>query len=351
MSTLSAPPRGSPPATTSSPGLAMLHRFACNVPSGARLSNSPTLLFVRSGRSQSVPDGAMTTRSRGTSPLTRCSTSTRSRRGRLRRRPPPARRSGRRPPTIRAARAAPRWARSRTRRQAYAGPPRASAATQAMSRERIRPRPEARRPGRRRSRSRRRRARLPLRRSSWIIVPRMRPPEAPIGCPSATAPPLTFANLLVHSEHSRRVLRDGSERLVNLHALDVVERPARRGERVLGGSRGRARDMSVVVRDVSLAEDRSQRLEPAPCRERLGTDDDARGAVVHARRVARGGRPVRVEDRLERSELFERPCRAGCLRPRSRPRRGQSRRRNGLRPGPRPRASATGRPTRPAPLA
>src|SRR5436305_1287471 len=33
----------------------------------------------------------------------------------------------------------------------------------------------------------------PLRRSSWIIVPRIRPPLAPIGCPSATAPPFTFA--------------------------------------------------------------------------------------------------------------------------------------------------------------
>src|SRR5690349_12345461 len=32
----------------------------------------------------------------------------------------------------------------------------------------------------------------PFRRSSWTIVPRMRPPLAPIGCPSATAPPFTF---------------------------------------------------------------------------------------------------------------------------------------------------------------
>src|SRR5262249_56139404 len=33
----------------------------------------------------------------------------------------------------------------------------------------------------------------PLRRRSCTIVPRIRPPLAPIGCPSATAPPLTFA--------------------------------------------------------------------------------------------------------------------------------------------------------------
>src|SRR3984893_2503420 len=33
----------------------------------------------------------------------------------------------------------------------------------------------------------------PLRRSSWTIVPRIRPPLAPIGWPSATAPPLTLA--------------------------------------------------------------------------------------------------------------------------------------------------------------
>src|SRR3984893_12183248 len=33
----------------------------------------------------------------------------------------------------------------------------------------------------------------PFRRSSWTIVPRIRPPLAPIGWPSATAPPLTLA--------------------------------------------------------------------------------------------------------------------------------------------------------------
>src|SRR5262249_16723798 len=32
----------------------------------------------------------------------------------------------------------------------------------------------------------------PFRRSSWTIVATMRPPDAPIGCPSATAPPFTF---------------------------------------------------------------------------------------------------------------------------------------------------------------
>src|SRR5439155_8929437 len=32
----------------------------------------------------------------------------------------------------------------------------------------------------------------PLRCSSWIIVARILAPEAPIGCPSATAPPFTF---------------------------------------------------------------------------------------------------------------------------------------------------------------
>src|SRR4029077_15344026 len=32
----------------------------------------------------------------------------------------------------------------------------------------------------------------PFRRSSCTIVPRMRPPDAPMGWPSATAPPFTF---------------------------------------------------------------------------------------------------------------------------------------------------------------
>ena len=55
----------------------------------------------------------------------------------------------------------------------------------------------------------------------------MRAPEAPIGWPSATAPPFTFTFSGSAPSSLRRVEHDRRERLVQLDALDVVDRLAR----------------------------------------------------------------------------------------------------------------------------
>ena len=74
------------------------------------------------------------------------------------------------------------------------------------------------------SRSPRGRARRRCGAGSCTIVPTIRAPDAPIGWPSATAPPFTFTfsgsapSIFIELSDDRR------ERLVELHALDVVDR-------------------------------------------------------------------------------------------------------------------------------
>ena len=214
-----------------------------------------------------------------------------------------------------------------------------------------RPRSAARLPGRRPEQIAASPSPPPLRRSSWIIVPRMRPPLAPIGWPSATAPPFTFAVSGSAPSIFDRVERDRRERLVHLDALDVADRLARLRERLRAGVRGRAREPRELVGDVALRDDRRERLEPPALRELLRAHDDARRAVVHARRVAGGDRPFGIHDRLERGELLERRVAADAL-VRRRPRRpARSRRRRAPRPAPSRRARASGSPSRPAPRA
>ena len=71
-----SPPRGSPPSATSGPGSTTLQAVASHVPSGARVSSSPTGSSFGTTTSQSEPEGLRTSIVRSTSPLTRCSTST-----------------------------------------------------------------------------------------------------------------------------------------------------------------------------------------------------------------------------------------------------------------------------------
>ena len=97
--------------------------------------------------------------------------------------------------------------------------------------------------------------------------------------------------LLVGAEQLRRVARDRREGLVDLDALDVVDRLARLPERDRRRAGGRARQVGELVGDVALRDDRRERLDPAPPHPRLARDDDARGAVVDAGRVAGRRRP------------------------------------------------------------
>src|SRR5207253_552183 len=67
----------------------------------------------------------------------------------------------------------------------------------------------------------------PLRRSSYTIVPRMRPPEAPIGCPSATAPPFTFVfSGSAPSCLTELTATDAKASLISTRSTSSIERPA-----------------------------------------------------------------------------------------------------------------------------
>ena len=216
---------------------------------------------------------------------------------------------------------------------------------------RLRPRSGARRPGRRPSRSRRGRARRRSRRSSWTIVPRIRPPLAPIGWPSATAPPFTFAVSGSAPSICTEFSATDENASFTSTPLHVADRLAGLLQRLRAGVRRRAREPRELVRDVALRDDRRERLEAAPLRELLGADDHARRAVVHARRVARRDRALRIHHRLQRREPLERRVAADRSRRPSPPRPGRSRRRRSRRPAPSRRARASAAPSRPAPRA
>ena len=119
-------------------------------------------------------------------------------------------------------------------------------------RPRARPRSAARRPGRRRSRSPPARARRRSGAARAPSSPTIRPPLAPIGWPSATAPPFTFTRSSSAPSSLGRVLRDRRERLVDLDPRDVVDRLAGPLERDRGGLRRRAREVRDLVGDVPL---------------------------------------------------------------------------------------------------
>src|ERR1700761_8807531 len=66
--------------------------------------------------------------------------------------------------------------------------------------------------------------------------------------------------VLVDAEHPDRVERDGGKPLVDLPQGEVLDLQAGLVERLLGGVRGRPRQVGEVVCDLSLGDDRRQHL-------------------------------------------------------------------------------------------
>ena len=178
-----------------------------------------------------------------------------------------------------------------------------------------RPRAAARRPGRRRSRSRRARARRPRGAARRSASKRIRAPDAPIGWPSATAPPFTLTVSGSALEHARRVERDRAERLVHLDALDVADRLARLLERDLPRAGRRPREIGELVRDVALRDDRRERPRARALRELLAGDDERAGAVVDARARSRRWSSPPGRTRASARRASRASCRAAGSRP------------------------------------
>ena len=119
--------------------------------------------------------------------------------------------------------------------------------------------------------------------------------------------------LRIGAEHRSRIQDDGGEGLVQLDALDVVDRLAGLLERDLPRLGRGAREVGEVVGDVRLGDDRGQHLEPALAGELLARHDQSPGAVVHPRRIAGGRGAFGVEHGLQLRELLERRVAPGTL--------------------------------------
>ena len=223
----------------------------------------------------------------------------------------------------------------------------------ARSRRR-RPRSRSRRPARRPSRSRRGRARrragaARTRASRRAARPRRRP-----GWPSATAPPLTLTRS-ASTPRSRDdcTATDANASLISITSMSAAVRPGAL-ERDLRGLGRHARERVVAVGRAAGREDARERLEPALAGELGVGDDEHRGAVVDARRVAgRVRRVLGVERRAARRGArascrgaAPRRCRRASGRRARAPRRPRSPRPCARRRSRRSRARASAAPTR-----
>ena len=146
----------------------------------------------------------------------------------------------------------------------------------------------------------------PRRRSSCASVRTSRAPLAPIGCPSATAPPLTFTMLLVEPEDPRHVQRDGRERLVDLEQAEVVDVEVGLLQRVLERDRRHRVQVREALGGHPVRHDLGERLQAELLGLLRAGHDDRGGAVADLRRVARRDRPALRERGLQRGERLGR---------------------------------------------
>ena len=127
----------------------------------------------------------------------------------------------------------------------------------------------------------------------------MRAPLAPMGWPSATAPPFMFVRSAGKPEFSAHRHRLGGERLVDLEDIHPVHRPVEPLEKPPDrGHRGHHDPLGIEPRDRLTGDPREAREAVAPDR-RVRGDHQRSGAVVHPGSVPRGHPAVLPEDRTE----------------------------------------------------
>ena len=129
--------------------------------------------------------------------------------------------------------------------------------------------------------------------SSWSSVATIRAPLAPIGWPSAIAPPLTLTFDPVEAELAAVGQRLGGERLVDLDEVERLDRhldPVEQAADAL--DRGEEQPLRLDL-GLGVADDPGQRLQAEPLDGPFAGDDGRRGAVGDARRVAGRDRALR----------------------------------------------------------
>src|SRR5437879_4261013 len=99
-------------------------------------------------------------------------------------------------------------------------------------------------------------------------------------------------SVLLDAQHADRVQGDGREGLVDLPQVDVLRLQAGFLQRLASGARGSRREIREVVRALSVRDDLRQRRLAVRLRPLLRGQHERAGAVVDARRVARGVRTI-----------------------------------------------------------
>ncbi len=157
--------------------------------------------------------------------------------------------------------------------------------------------PELRRLGRRRCRSRRCRVRRRAGAADESPLPTMRAPDAPIGCPIATAPP---CRLTLSAPRPRRCdeLSTTAENasLISQTAISLA-RETLLIEQFLHGHRGREREIRRIPGSRRVIDDRCEHFGALTLRVRRIGKHERGCAVVDAGRVAGRNRPAFVDRR------------------------------------------------------
>ena len=141
----------------------------------------------------------------------------------------------------------------------------------------------------------------------------MRAPEAPIGCPSATAPPLTLTRS--SSMPSMRIefsVTEANASLISHRSMSPGCRPAF-SSAFLRGARRRRRQVGEVVGALRVGDDLRQRLLAVGLRPLLGGQHQRAAAVVDARRVAGGVRALLADQAGQRRQALQRGVAARAL--------------------------------------
>jgi hypothetical protein len=167
----------------------------------------------------------------------------------------------------------------------------------------------------------------PRARNACASVTRRRAPVAPMGWPSAQAPPFTLTRWRIEAEVVDRGHRHDGKGLVDLVQVDVVRLPAEPVEQVLHGRYRRRGEPLGRMREAAVADDPRQRLEAAPrwasdsvirTRAAAPSEIDEDEAAVTVPSLLNAGRMVgtlSISQRPGSSSFAHRPARRAASSP------------------------------------
>ena len=147
---------------------------------------------------------------------------------------------------------------------------------------------------------------LPCLRSAPSSVTRMRAPEAPIGWPSAQAPPCTLTlSCGMPCSFIAAIVTTAKASLISKRSTSFVVQPVF-SVQLLDRADRRRREQARLLRMRRVADDHRERREPSLLGGRAAHQHQRRRAVGDRARVRRGHRAVLAKRRLQRRDLVGR---------------------------------------------